>query len=117
MTTLTVEQLVALVGVILSILFNYLPGAADWYAGQTETYKKLFMLLLLVLTTLGFFGASCAGILTQLYPGLLVSCDKPGLLGLIWVLIQAVIANQATYKISPTLERIQAIKDNRVSVN
>ncbi len=54
---------------------------------------------LLVLASLAVFGLSCAGWGSDL--GVVVACDQAGALGLVKILGIAMIANQATYLISP----------------
>ena len=56
------------------------------------------MLLLLVVITGATYGLSCAGLFNT---G--VTCDKPGLTGLITAFILALMANQSTFAISPKI--------------
>jgi hypothetical protein len=56
------------------------------------------MAVVLLVATAAIFGLSCAGVLT------VASCNQPGALGLVSALIAALVANQATYTISPKAE-------------
>lgn len=108
---MSAEMISASAGVILSLLFSYVPGLSAWYAhlGETQdggenvpdggTQKRLLMLGLLALVAGGAFALACAG-WGAMY-GLAVTCDKQGGFGLFQALLLAVMANQATYTLSP----------------
>lgn len=98
----TPESLSVLAGAGLSLLFAYVPGFASWFQKLGEdnpddngTKKRLVMLAILFMTVLVVIGFSCAGILSG------VTCDKAGIIQVIWCFILAVIANQSTFLISP----------------
>lgn len=92
---MSAEQLAAIAGVVLSLIFSYIPGISDWYGALESTQKRLVMAVLLLVVAVGVFAGSCGGILAT------VTCDKAGALGLVSALIAALVANQATYQISP----------------
>ena len=92
---MTAEQLSAIAGLVLSLLFSYVPSLSDWYAPLDPTKKRLIMLGLLVLAAAGVYALSCE----QIMP--FVTCDKAGALTLISAFITAMVANQAVYKLSP----------------
>jgi hypothetical protein len=89
------EQLSSIAGVILSLIFSYVPKVSEWYAGREATEKRLIMAGLLLLVALGAFGLSCADVVS------VVTCNKDGALGLVYAFIAALVANQATFAISP----------------
>ena len=93
--TVTPESLAMIAGVILSLLFSYIPGFRAWFDQFEPEAKRLFMLLLLVLSTAGAFVLACAGVLGG------IVCAPPDLYRVIGALIMAVIANQSIYSISP----------------
>jgi len=62
-------------------------------------YKRLVMLLLLVVVSAGAIILACAGYGEAFQVG--VSCDQVGLTELVKVFLAAVIANQSVYAISP----------------
>ena len=111
---MTAETLTMFTSVLLSLGFSYIPGLSFWYARLGEaggdggsqsdggTLKRLVMLALLVLTAGGVFGLACSGWGAGL--GIALACDQAGAAGLARALVLAVIANQATYKISPRFQ-------------
>lgn len=92
---MTAEQLGALAGVILSLLFSYVPGLSDKFAGLEATTKRLVMAGLLLLVAIGALALSCANLVVT------VECSQAGLIGLVNTFIAALVANQAAYLISP----------------
>lgn len=102
---MSAEELVAIAGVIISMLFEYLPKLHDWYNAQPDNYQRLMMLGLMLAAALGAYGLSCAGVVDAW------ACDKGGLLSMIKVFLAAVIANQATYVVLPR----RAVKPSAVA--
>jgi hypothetical protein len=96
---MTPELLSSVSGIILSLLFSYLPGLSTWYETLTATYKRLVMLALLALTSLSAFGFSCLGWLP--YFNLNLACDQKGGVELLTAFVLALVANQSTYLITP----------------
>ena len=92
---MTPETLSATAGIALSLAFAYIPGLSTWYEALDPTRKRLVMLLALVLVSLGAFGLACFG-----WAELPVTCDQPGVLGLLQALILTLVANQATFLIA-----------------
>lgn len=92
---MTAEMLSAIAGTILSLLFSYVPGLSDWYKALTETYQRLIMLGLLVLTAAAAFGLACAK-----WFSVPITCDQTGLEGLLVALFYAATANQVTYRLT-----------------
>ena len=93
--TITPVLLAQIVAAILSLTFSYVPGASDWWATLNAKQKSGIMALLLIVESLAIFGLSCGNVISG------ISCDKPGLIELASILIAALIANQATFMISP----------------
>lgn len=91
---MTADQLAAIAGALLSLAFSYIPGLADKFSQLDPTYKRLIMGGLLVVVAGAVFGLSCGNVLST------VTCDKPGALGLLGVLINALVANQSVYQIT-----------------
>jgi len=89
------QLLAGIAGIVLSLLFEYLPGLHDWYNALVDTKQKLVMLAALLLSAAGVFALACLGRYD------LVTCDVAGVWMLLEYFVLAVIANQATYLISP----------------
>jgi hypothetical protein len=92
---MTVEQLGALAGVLLSLAFSYVPGLSDKYATLDKVKKSLVMLGLLALVAVGTLLLSCVNILSA------VACTQAGALSLLSTFVAAAVANQTTYLLSP----------------
>ena len=60
---MTVEMVVAFLGVVISLAASYVPGFNDWFQGMNSTTKRLVMLAAGFIVIGGAFGLSCAGIL------------------------------------------------------
>jgi len=105
---MTSEELAMVAGIILSLISSYVPKVSDWYAKRNATEKRLIMAVLLLVVAGGAFGLSCAKIV------LAVACTREGALGLVYSFIFALIANQATYAISPRRASGRASLDPKV---
>jgi hypothetical protein len=98
---MTAEQLGAIAGVILSLLFSYVPGLSDKFGGLSATTKRLSMALLLLIVAIGTLALSCSNIVVS------VPCTQAGLVSLINVYIAALVANQAAYLIAPGVSKAE----------
>jgi Kef-type K+ transport system membrane component KefB len=96
---MTPDTLSASAAILLSLAFSYIPPIENLYQRLTPAYKRLVMLVALLLTAAGSFALACAGFAPQL--GLPLTCDTPGAFGLLRALIAALVANQAAYALSP----------------
>lgn len=92
---MTAADLAAVAGVVLSLACSYIPGLSDWFATLDSNKKRLAMAVLLLVSAVGVFGLSCGNLIAT------ITCDRAGVMGLIQAFIAALIANQATYLISP----------------
>lgn len=93
----TPEQLGAMVGVVLSLLFAYIPGFKTWYDKKSGEVRALVMLGLLVLVAVAIFALSCAS--PPILP-LAVKCSQEGAWELVYVFIAALVANQGTFLVA-----------------
>jgi uncharacterized membrane protein len=89
------QTLAALTGVVISLLFSYVPGLSTWYDALDGTKKRLVMLGVLLIVAAGAFGASCAGIAQY------AACDTSGAKQMLDAFIAAAVANQVTHKFTP----------------
>jgi hypothetical protein len=90
---MTPEQLALIAGVVVSLVFSYAPVLKDWYDAQTPTPKRLLMLAVLLLSTLGALLWTCRA-------------DVAACMAFNWqqyltAFITAAIASQATFALSP----------------
>jgi hypothetical protein len=99
----TPEFLAAVAGVVLSLAFSYIPGLRVAFAGLMPEVKRLVMLGLLAAVAIVIMLLSCSGVVSS---GL--SCDRAGIVQIIWIFILAMIANQTAYQISPQPVDVQA---------
>ena len=94
---MTPEYLSYLVGVVLALLFAYLPGVAGWFNAKSPDVKRLLMLVFTFLTAAGIYGYVCAGL-----GGVEdVVCTQAGAIALGKVWIGTIIANQGAYALLP----------------
>lgn len=105
---MTADGLALYAGVVLSLLFSYVPGLNTWFAGLESVYKRLIMLGLLLLTAGVVYGLACAGWAASL--GIQLTCDQAGLMQLVQAFMLAMIANQAAYQITPETAKVRAAK-------
>lgn len=91
---MTSELLSSIAGVVLSLVFSYIPGVSDWYEMLTPAIKRAVMAGLLFLVAAAIFGLSCIGLEVD------VTCTAGGALGLLRLWFAALIANQSAYLIS-----------------
>jgi hypothetical protein len=94
MEKVSVEVLITVGAILLSLAASYLPGFSGWYAGLKSEYKQLLMLGMLFLAAGVAFGVSCLKLETW------VTCDVQGAWGLFKLFVQAVMVNQSTYLIT-----------------
>ena len=88
------ERLASIAGIVLSLVFSYIPGVKDWFDKLAPSMKQAVMGGLLIVTALVIFGLSCAGL------DIGVVCSADGAVGFLWVLIAALIGNQSMYLIT-----------------
>lgn len=105
---MTADFLSGLVGVFLSLVFSYVPKLNEKFALLDETYKRLIMLGLLVVTSAAIYGLTCVGWSGDV--GIQLTCDKAGLISLLRALAAAAIANQTAYALSPRAPAVRAAK-------
>jgi nitrate/nitrite transporter NarK len=93
--------LASIAGVVLSLLFSHVPGLDTWYAKLDGKVKRLIMAGLLLVVAGASFGLACADLWLQ------ISCTREGAIGLVEAFVMALIANQATYQITPRNKRVE----------
>ena len=104
------ELIVSIAGVVLSLLFSYIPGLRTWFAALVAETKQLIMLGLLVLVTGAIYALGCYGIVDT---GIV--CGKEGIIALVQMLIVGLVSNQAAYLITPQTNDVviaKALRDD-----
>lgn len=81
-------------GILLSLIFGYVPGLREWYEALGAVRKAQVMAGLLLLAAIGLYLAACYT------PWAAVECTKAGFWQLVEMFIAALIANQATYTLA-----------------
>ena len=100
---LTPALLGSIAGVMLSLVFSYVPGLNVKFAALAPEIKRLVMLFVLLVTSLALYGLTCEKVIDT---GL--TCDRAGVMQLITVFITALVSNQSTYSISPLPQSVKA---------
>lgn len=99
---LTPEQLAGFAGVMLSLLFTYVPGLRVKFASFSTEAKSLTMLVLIVVVAVAALGLSCGNILTMF------ACTQQGAWGVAVMIFWAAVGNQTTYKLMPQPQDVQS---------
>jgi len=92
---MTPELLGSIAGIVLSLVFSYVPKVKDSFGALSGDYKRLVMLGMLLLTAVGIFGLSCLNWYN------LVACDVTGIKDLVEIFILSAVANQGAYMLTP----------------
>jgi len=96
---MSAEILAGAAGVILSLLFSYIPGLNANFARLPAELKRGVMLLLVTLTGLAAFGLACSGLAAEL--GYTLACTRADAVHIGLAIVCAAIGNQAAYGLSP----------------
>jgi ribose/xylose/arabinose/galactoside ABC-type transport system permease subunit len=93
--TLTYSAITGLLGVVMSIFFEYFPGLHTKYNAQPDNVQRLIMLGCLVAMVLVIFLLGCIGWVTG------IICTVPGAQAIIWMLLTGIVANQGVFPLLP----------------
>lgn len=106
---LTSDQLGGLAGVVLSLMFTYVPGLRVRFAARSRERKSLTMLLCLMAVAVGAFAASCGNFIQ------VAVCTQQGAWTIGVALFWAAVGNQATYQLAPQPQDVKltvALRDS-----
>lgn len=100
---MTAEILSSIAGVVISLAASYVPGFSDWYARLDGSHKRLLMLGMLAVSSIGIYALACA----QLGEALEITlrCDQEGALTLARAFLTALVSSQAAFTISPQVHK------------
>ena len=88
---MTPDGLVTLVGIVLSLVFGYIPWVRSWFDQLDSRYKPLFMAVVLLLVAAGKLAVDCR---------LDGACLAANWQRVLWVWFAALVANQTTYSVT-----------------
>lgn len=86
------EILAGLAGVVIQLLFAYIPGVSGWYEKQTGQMKGLVQVGTMALVSAGALGLACVG-----WFDIPLTCDQAGIETVIKAFFVALAANQSIY--------------------
>ena len=89
----TPELLIFIWGIVQSLMFEYVPKVAPWYAGMDDVQKRAIQAGGLFVVTAAIFGLACASILGG------VECSQNGAVGVVVTYFLALMANQTTHSV------------------
>ena len=92
---MTTTVLLGIVGALLSLLMEYVPGFDKWYAPKPSGAKRLIMIGLLAIATGLVFILACSGVLGAL--NWQVACTEQGAWLLVQLAFAAATGNQITH--------------------
>jgi len=99
---MTSDLLSSVSGVVLSLLFSYLPGLSAWYGELSGDKKRLVMLSMLALVAGGMYALDCSGLLVKIAPDMAGMCSTAdGWVQVVRAFVLAMIANQSAFALSP----------------
>ena len=102
---ITPAILAAIAGAVLSLAFSYIPGLNTLFAALTAEVKRLIMAGLLLIIAVVLYFLNCGKILE-----IGLTCDKTGIIQLVWIFISAVVANQGVFNLTPQTGAVKAAK-------
>lgn len=94
-----------LAGVLLALIFAYVPGVDAWFAKLDGIGKRIVLLVLLALVSAGYVALACSPFGAQ-YGVSADVCTSSGFADVVRAFIAAVIANQATYLVATPSNKI-----------
>jgi hypothetical protein len=90
--TLTPAMLAAIAGAVVSLIFQFVPGASDWFARLMPAQKQLFMLGVML----------AVAIVISIYTFAQQGFTWSAMLTLLLTIYAALTANQVTYQFIKT---------------
>lgn len=103
--TLDLSMIAAAAGIIVSLVFTYVPKLNVWFGSQPEAYKQGFMALAGLIFAFVVFGLSCGKIVTLNIP-----CTAIGATNILWMWGAWVVGNQSADRASPEPQSLKTAK-------
>jgi hypothetical protein len=98
------NELSAIAGSVLSLIFKYTPKFRVWYENKNGTVKRLIMIAALFVASLIILALACSGILANLNWATL-TCDQAGVTHMITLFLYAAAGSQATFLLAPNKKK------------
>ena len=96
---ITPELIVTGAGILLAVIFDFVPKAKAWFETKSVEEKRLANAALLLAVAVGIFGFNCLGWASGLgIPA--VACDQPGALSMVQLFILGLGMNYGTHAVS-----------------
>lgn len=105
--SITPEVLGGLGGIVLSMLFTYIPGLRTNWANLPKEKQQLYMMGML----LGITGLVIASSCFNLW--VFISCTKEGIMGIFGVFGSAVLGNVTAYNALPQPPDVRTVRQMR----
>lgn len=96
---MTIELLSGIVGVVLSLVFSYVPNLKSLFDKLPSDQKRLVMLGSVCLVSLALFGLACSPLAADL--GIPLGCSKSDAISLLRITLAMLVLNQTAYSVSP----------------
>lgn len=84
------------IGVLLSLIFRYVPKAKVWFDTKLGDNKGLFMLGLCLIVAIIYFAFGCIPLLAS-WLNINVGCSPQGALKMVEAFVVILLSNQITY--------------------
>ena len=98
MTPIEISNVLLFVlGVLLQLVFLYIPEAKTWY--QRQSHQGLLMLGMVVLLGVAIFGLSCTPLVVYLH--IAIACTVGDAFNLLGAIVIIATGNQLTYLFAP----------------
>lgn len=91
------ELFAAIIGGLMSGIFEFFPGVSAWYAAKTKGMKQLIIGACAVVIAVIMFGVNCYFPLSQIFVQLKVTCDITGGFMLVRVVVAIVGGAQTVH--------------------
>jgi hypothetical protein len=104
----TSAAIAGIAGALISLILSYFPGLNTKFAALPKESQQLIMAGLMLLTTVVVMALGCYKIVQ-----IDLTCDQAGWVQAIWMFLTAIMANQATFKLSPQPAGVQSARAAR----
>lgn len=116
--TLTPAVLWMLLGSLLSILADIIPGFNSWFDSRTKNVKRWVMLTLLLVVSGAIFGLNCWVVSAPyIVKYVQVACTEAGFLDLVVAFVYTIVGNQAAFLLLPKVTKRNLVPGETFTVD